>query len=337
MTQQPPDRDPAWDKALDWLLRLRDRPEDPVIAAALAEWLDADDAHRRAYARAERVWGLTGAATPRHANRWQRAPIRNVTVEPYPLPPAEKAGRPSTPARRHWIAAGALAACLALACLFGPVGRLLDGADLSSGTGELVSDSLGDGSVITLNAGSAIDTDFTPGRRSVTLLAGEAFFQVRSEPERAFAVRAGETVVTVTGTAFGTRLDDHSVMVEVEEGSVAVDTPALGRTASLRPGQRLTVDLDTGAVRREAIPANHIAAWRRNLVIAEGDRLGDVLDRIRPHFRGIVLTTNRRLLDRPVSGVFDLRRPLEALRAAASAQAATVYEITPLMALVAGG
>lgn len=325
-------RDPAWDEALDWLLALQERPEDARLRAELETWLTADPRHRAAYGKAQRVWTLTGAAAPRPAA--QEAAGGAVV--------SFKSNRPA--ARRRWraagslaagsLAAGALAACLAFLVLLGPVQRLLDGADLSSPTGELVARTQPDGSIITLNADSAIRTDFTGDHRQVVLMAGEAFFQVTPDKTRPFTVQAGDTVVTVTGTAFGTRLDADDVMVEVEEGSVSVATAGRPDPVRLKPGDRLSVGRSNGAVRVTAVPASHIAAWRRHLLIAEGERLGDVLDRIRPHYRGVVLATDAGLLDRPVSGVFDLRQPLEALRAAATARAASVYEITPLLALI---
>ncbi|WP_420566373.1 FecR family protein [Thalassobaculum sp.] len=315
-------RDPAWDQALDWLLAVQERPQDARLRAELEAWLAADPRHRAAYGKAQRVWTLTGdvARNP----ETQEAP-GSGTVVPF---------NPRRPVRRPWLAAGALAACLAFLVLLGPVQRLLDGADLSSPTGELVASTQPDGSVITLNADSAVTTDFTGTRRRVVLVEGEAFFQVTPDQTRPFTVRAADTVVTVTGTAFGTRLDAEDVMVEVEEGSVAVATPGRPDPVRLKPGDRLSVDRATGAVRVTPVPASHIAAWRRHLLIAEGERLGDVIDRIRPYYRGAILTTDTALLDRPVSGVFDLRQPLEALRAAATARAASVYEITPLLALV---
>lgn len=315
-------QDPAWNQALDWLLAVQERPQDARLRAELEAWLAADPRHRAAYGKALRVWTLTGdvARNP----ETQEAP-GSGTVVPF---------EPRRPVRRRWLAAGALAACLAFLVLLGPVQRQLDGADLSSPTGELVASTQPDGSVITLNADSTVTTDFTGTRRQVVLVEGEAFFQVTPDQTRPFTVRAADTVVTVTGTAFGTRLDADDVMVEVEEGSVAVATPGRPDPVRLKPGDRLSIDRTTGAVRVTPVPASHIAAWRRHLLIAEGERLGDVLDRIRPYYRGAILTTDTALLDRPVSGVFDLRQPLEALRAAATARAASVYEITPLLALV---
>lgn len=315
-------QDPAWDQALDWFLKLQERPQDARLHVELEAWLAADPRHRTAYGKAQRVWALTGEAAPRPAA--QEAADDTV-----------RAFRPRSPApRRRWLAAGALAAGLAILTLLGPMQGLLDGADLSSPTGDLITSTQPDGSVITLNADSAIRADFSAAHRRIVLVEGEAFFQVTPNEARPFTVQATDTVVTVTGTAFGTRIGTGTVIVEVEEGSVAVATPGRSESVRLAPGDRLSVDRDTGSVKVTSVPTSHIAAWRRHLLIAEGERLGDVLDRIRPHYRGMVLTSDDALLDRPVSGVFDLRQPLEALRAVASARAASVYEITPLLALV---
>lgn len=56
--------DPVWQMALDWMLRVQERPLDADTAAALAAWLEQDPAHRAAYDEAARVWLLTGLVPP---------------------------------------------------------------------------------------------------------------------------------------------------------------------------------------------------------------------------------------------------------------------------------
>ena len=63
MAHSPHD-DILWQQALDWVLRDHERPLDPVEAARLRDWLDADETHRRAYAEARHVWLLTGMVPP---------------------------------------------------------------------------------------------------------------------------------------------------------------------------------------------------------------------------------------------------------------------------------
>lgn len=59
--------DAVWDQALDWLLAAERAPNDAAFQARLARWLSRGEAERAAYARARRVWHLTGLV-PRSQN-----------------------------------------------------------------------------------------------------------------------------------------------------------------------------------------------------------------------------------------------------------------------------
>lgn len=77
-----------------------------------------------------------------------------------------------------------------------------------AGVGEMPVVTLEDGSVVQLNAASAIAVEFTEKRRVIRLLRGEAFFQVAHGADRPFTVMAGTTSVTALGTAFDVRYDE---------------------------------------------------------------------------------------------------------------------------------
>lgn len=65
----PPDRiskaGPAWNHALDWLLRIHAAPGDQRLQAERDTWLAEDASHARAYRRAEEIWRIAGAVPSR--------------------------------------------------------------------------------------------------------------------------------------------------------------------------------------------------------------------------------------------------------------------------------
>lgn len=82
---------------------------------------------------------------------------------------------------------------------------------------------LTDGSRVILGGASSIVADFSPKRRTVRLVNGEAYFEVRHEASgRPFEVDAGIATVRALGTAFNIRKDDSRVAVTVTEGRVKV-------------------------------------------------------------------------------------------------------------------
>jgi transmembrane sensor len=84
---------------------------------------------------------------------------------------------------------------------------------------------LPDGSIIELNATAEVRVDYSVALRRVELLRGEAHFQVRKDPRRAFVVVAGQVEVRAVGTAFAVQRAVGGVEVLVTEGRVAIDRP----------------------------------------------------------------------------------------------------------------
>lgn len=58
-----PDND-LWQCALNWLIALNDRPDDPELAAKFAAWLSESAEHPEIFNEAQRVWELTGMIEP---------------------------------------------------------------------------------------------------------------------------------------------------------------------------------------------------------------------------------------------------------------------------------
>lgn len=85
---------------------------------------------------------------------------------------------------------------------------------------------LPDGSTVQLNAGAEIAPAFTPEKRLVWLVRGEALFAVAKDATRPFVVSAGGVEVRAVGTAFTVRYEPKQVDILVTEGTVAVERTA---------------------------------------------------------------------------------------------------------------
>ncbi|MBI5381582.1 MAG: FecR domain-containing protein [Opitutae bacterium] len=240
-----------------WLAR-RDAGLTEAQRAEFARWRDADPAHARALAEAETVWGLVeGPATD--TRETMRTALR------------QRARR-----RQQRRAAGACAAVAAV-CLAGvlwwwtPV--LPARAPHSAPTAKLIVPGrqvLPDGSVVELNAGSRIETDFSGALRRVRLLQGEAHFEVAKDAARPFVVAAHGVEVRAVGTAFAVRLVTKSVEVLVTEGRVAVErTTASATTPTVPPAPAL---VDAGNRLRLTDDAPAASPVAQTIAPAERDR-----------------------------------------------------------------
>lgn len=89
---------------------------------------------------------------------------------------------------------------------------------------------LSDGSIVELNEGAQVAVLFLADERRVELRSGEAHFSVSKNPQRPFAVAAGETIVRAVGTAFSVKFSSDSLEVLVTEGTVRME-PVTGSVA----------------------------------------------------------------------------------------------------------
>lgn len=318
MTSYVDDSDSLRSEAVDWLVRIQAAPADAGARAGLDAWLASSDAHRRAYRSVERVWTLTGelpSATP--ASAGGIVDLSRVRRK-----------------RRTWaLAAAVLAACVALWTF--PSLKLRLQADHLTGVAELRELTLEDGSIVHLDADSAIAVRYDKGRREVALLAGQAFFKVVSAHDRPFVVTAGNVAVTVKGTAFDVGSSRDGVSVAVQSGTVEVVISGGERRvrSTLTVGERMVVDRQ-GVSARSQVDPEDVASWREHRLVVDGATLGEVVDELGRHHRGVIMVSGRSLADRRITGVFDLRRPLEALHTVARAQHGSVMEISPYLTIV---
>lgn len=309
MADLPADRDQrAWHEALDWLFALDRAPGDRTVEAGLQHWLARDPAHARAWHEARAIWDLA-----------PRLPEVNA-------PPSARA--PAGPSRRRWLAGGGLALAAGLAGLsLTPLATRLR-ADHATGVGERRDLALADGSHVLLNTDSALSVDYTADRRGVALQRGEAFFAVARDPARPFVVAAGGVEVRALGTAFDLRLTAGGLDLAVATGEVGLGADRFGA------GETARFDRAQGRIVRGTAPLETALAWRQGQLVVDRWPVARVLDELGRYHPGRILLRDDALGRRPVSGVYDLDRPVEAVRAVAAAAGGRLSELTPWLLVV---
>lgn len=311
---------------MDWLLKVEDAPNDPTLQVALSVWRMQSPDHEKAYRSVERMWRVSGGLESDDTATVVAMPGRAASDAP--------AVRPRSPRRiAASVVALGIAACLLLAIL--PMVHVQTYADHATGTAETRNLALRDGSAMFLDAESAATVDFDGSRRAVTLLSGQAYFDVVHASGRPFTVSAEGLTVIVHGTAFAVQTGDNGTSVSVEDGRVEVTpTAPKARSVFLTAGDRLLLDRATRTIAMSTVSPSDVAAWRDGQLIADGMTFADLVDHIGRYHRGIVLISDQQLAKRRITGVFNLINPLAALRAAADTQQAQVTEITPYLLLV---
>lgn len=204
--------DPIQQAATDWFVRLQGDAglEDWT---AFQAWLEADTAHAAAYEAVESLWldlddaSLVGESEPILAD--------NVV-------PLRRPARPQRPKLR-WVWAGvasAAAAVVVIAVL--PQLTRPTFKDYATKRGEVREIALADGSRLTLGGATTVRVRMTRGQRDVTLVDGEASFDVVHLENRPFVVAVADREVRVLGTEFNILSHDDRLAVTVRRGLVQV-------------------------------------------------------------------------------------------------------------------
>ncbi|MCY1502352.1 Protein FecR [compost metagenome] len=283
--------DTLTDQANAWVVLLTSGNASVEDAHALQAWCAQSPEHAQAYREAARLWRQVGqlAVPPRPAKR---------------------------PALRLF-GGGALAACLALLAIGAMQLGLLPAthtwlADHHTAVAERRELQLPDGSRVELDALSTLDVDFSDGQRRLELRGGAAIFHVRHDPARPFVVSAEGGTVTALGTVFEVRHQPEGVRVTCSEGVVAIRQPGFEQRL-LRAGEQLHYGTQ-GPTPVAAVDSSQELAWRQGLLVFRDRPLRDLIDELNRYHRGRILILDERIARLPVSGVFHLQRPDEALR-----------------------
>ncbi|MGI3131665.1 FecR family protein [Halopseudomonas pachastrellae] len=309
------------DQAANWAVLLADEPDNAEQLAAFEHWLGSSHLHQQIWERTCAVYAGVGQLPPSTRQAWPQSASSARPERAAPLV-ASRGVR-----WRRAIGAMAVAACLLL--LIWPQLSLRISADYITGTGELKTLRLEDGSEVLMAPHSAVDIDYQGDQRGVRLLKGSAYFVVARDAARPFTVDAGDTRTTVLGTAFNVERLGTGVQVSVAHGQVKVEDHSIRPQVleTLGAGDQLAVTWGEGATRTQ-VRAQEVAHWRQGQLIARDLRVQEVVDQLRPYYHGVIL------LDEPfanqrVTGLYSLNDPLTTLSEMAKAHNANATQISP--------
>ncbi|RBL89302.1 FecR family protein [Chitinophaga flava] len=193
---------------------------------------------------------------------------------------------PEVSRKRHWIgwAAAAAAAVLLFLCVGGwifqqgrhtPPNNLLVVATAGKNY-RLV---LPDNSTVWLKANTRLEFDtihFGKSSRTITLLNGEAFFDIQQDAAHPFVVVSGAVQTRVLGTAFSVRhTSTKEILVTVAAGKVAVDHHQQ-QLDVLLPGKQITVNQQTGHFSEQQVPVWLAAAWKESQLQLDNASFADL-------------------------------------------------------------
>lgn len=308
------------DEALRWIVRLHSGEATAEDRKQFREWRSASPENEEAAREAEDLWG--------DASDLHEDPVTG-TVRP--------GARKSGPHRRNIVA--------------GLVALVISGsglavfnewrADYITGRGEVRTVGLPDGSRVTLNARSAINLKFSEAGRRISLVQGQAFFEVAPDAVRPFEVDAAGVTVTALGTAFDIErnLATGDVVASVTQHSVTVGTATTNNSRSaarvtLREDQTVAVDAQGHIGTISARASSVTTAWRSGMYIAENRSLGDVVAALQAYHVGWIVIRGEKATGLRVNAVLNLKTPDESLDALANGLPIAVWRLSPFLVII---
>src|SRR5258708_1618056 len=296
------------EEAAVWIWRMDSAAVAAADRQAFEAWLRQDPRHRRAAAGLSAVWStLDGLAEAKREEKI--ATFANTAKLPLLHHP-----------QRWWFAAAALAA-VAVGAIWLRQGSG-ESQTLATAVGQQRNVTLADGSTVTLNTNTILETDLRRRTREIYLRKGEAHFQVAHDRSRPFLVHAGDAVVRAVGTAFEVRvLTDQHVDVVVDEGRVEVQATALPPASpnpaahtraaaattvrALNAGERLsTASRDYAVTPITAQQMSSELAWREGAIIFDGQPLSEAIAEIERYTDARIIVTDPEIARLRVGGRF---------------------------------
>ncbi len=250
---------------------------------AVRSWLDNSAENRRSFRQLERLWQESGRIVPHEeANvdvdlAWSRFQER-VKCNGNSTKPMMQS--PETPVRKLMYYATRIAAVLVLGVAgYAAFNQYSTSTVEFAAAEETLVNKLSDGSVVSLNARSALShpRKFKGDRRQVSL-QGEAFFEVEPDEVKPFVVKVEGASITVLGTSFYVKAYDSLNVVEVgvEEGRVKLSSDISGGEVLLSAGESISIDKTTGEILPQKKFNPNKLFWKSKTLIFSNEPLAEV-------------------------------------------------------------
>ena len=325
-------------EAAEWFVRLRDDRLGMRYRERNVRWLKQSPTHIAELLRIQQVYKVLRAA-----NLENRAPgsthqdgsnvidltSKRLSVnaeldesEQVPSETFQSEPMPSAPSRaRTWFQGwkvAAAVACLSVSFLLGFMVKvaLLD-RSIETDLGEWRSVALADGTQLRVGPDSKLRVAFGDDHRTISLIRGEAMFDVAKDPARPFYVQSEMIGVLAVGTEFRVSSYGGKDVVAVTEGSVAVyrdgreavrgtvlTAPAKVAEATggvaLTAGEQVSVTPASRSkpVAKEKVNVDYETAWADGWLVYEDKTVAEVASEFNRRNRVKIVVTEPTLLRR---------------------------------------
>jgi len=323
--------------ASDWLARRTNSERDEETEREFEIWRRADPRHDEAYTRVSRLFSVIGdIEDPELLKLADPNYLQAGMVKRFSNRVASIAATSLSQLRPQVFAVMAITlVVISIAVINNYMFESVQA--YSTQTAEIQEVQLSDGSVVTLGARSNIEVAFNGDERHVTLVDGQAFFDVEKDADRPFIVRSNGTQIQVVGTRFNVHKGPAGLEVAVEEGVVEVslrgydperggdhdnsrgisslgsdensglETEPTGSptVAVLEAGEQITSTSEGVLSNIEVVDAAlPPSSWRKGRLIYTDARFAELVADVNRYFDGHIQLASKEVADMRISGVF---------------------------------
>ena len=152
---------------------------------------------------------------------------------------------------------------------------------------------LSDGTKIWLNSGSQLSypVSFTGSSREV-YLAGEAYFEVESDPAKPFHVITDDMKIKVTGTKFNVTsyASDQTTQAVLLTGKIdAARNKRFARSVELQPGERIVYNKQEDNMEKGRVDVELYASWVNGYLVFENEPVENIFNKLERYYNKNIL------------------------------------------------
>lgn len=182
-------------------------------------------------------------------------------------------------------------------------------ADIRSSSQIWRQDYLSDESQIKISGKSAYNVKFDYDQRSVELIQGNILVNVAKDAHRPFIVKTAYGEIRALGTRFIVSQENEHTTLTMLESKVEVKSNQLAKQQLLvQAGQQVKINKN-GLIEKTVTPINtelYEAAWNKQILLANGESLIDVLDYLAFYYDGKIVFDREQLRNYKVTATLSL-------------------------------
>ncbi len=269
--------------------------------AEVNAWISESEANRKHFEQFKQIWdsskALAAESTVNEDEAWARFQQR-VTANEQPATKTIPLGGSKT----NWMrVAASLVFLVGFAWL--SYYTFMGSTTTYIAEGIVTTETLPDGTVVTLNEGSSIkfNSRFNGDTRKVAL-TGEAFFDVTPDKSKPFVIKTENASIKVMGTSFNVNSNAKKTEVIVETGIVEVSKKK--DMVKLTPGEKTTVLNNSNKLVKEKVDDVLYNYYRTKELVCKNTPLWRLVDVLNDAYDVQITIANMQLKDRPITTTF---------------------------------